>query len=98
MSPAFRLSAGSGGLEWPQVLALLAREARTPMGRELATATLPFTDPGAIRRALAETRQAPGRDGPDRRAALGGHPGRAAHARARARARARWPRARSWPR
>ena len=58
MSPAFRLSAGSGGLEWPQVLALLAREARTPMGRELATATLPFTDPGAIRRALGETGQA----------------------------------------
>jgi DNA mismatch repair protein MutS2 len=58
MSPAFRLSAGSGGLEWPQVLALLAHEARTPMGRELASATLPFTDPGAIRRALGETRQA----------------------------------------
>jgi DNA mismatch repair protein MutS2 len=58
MSPAFRLSVGSGGLEWPQVLALLAREARTPMGRELATATLPFTDPGAIRHALGETRQA----------------------------------------
>ena len=58
MSPAFRLSAGSGGLEWPQVLALLARETRTPMGRELATATLPFTDPDAIRRALGETRQA----------------------------------------
>ena len=58
MTPAFRLSAGSGGLEWSQVLALLAREARTPMGRELATATLPFTDPGAIRRALGETRQA----------------------------------------
>ncbi len=58
MSPAFRLSAGGGGLEWPQVLALLAREARTPMGRELALATLPFTDPGAIRRALGETGQA----------------------------------------
>jgi DNA mismatch repair protein MutS2 len=58
MSSAFRLSAGSGGLEWPQVLALLAREARTPMGRELAITTLPFTDPGAIRRALDETRQA----------------------------------------
>jgi DNA mismatch repair protein MutS2 len=58
MSPPFRLSAGSGGLEWPQVLALLAREARTPMGRELASATLPFTDPGAIRHALGETRQA----------------------------------------
>jgi DNA mismatch repair protein MutS2 len=58
MSPAFRFSAGSGGLEWPQVLALLAREARTPMGRELATDTRPFTDPDAIRRALGETRQA----------------------------------------
>jgi DNA mismatch repair protein MutS2 len=58
MSPAFRLSAGSGGLEWPQVLALLARETRTPMGRELATDTRPFTDPDAIRRALGETRQA----------------------------------------
>ncbi len=58
MTPAFRLSVGSGGLEWAQVLALLAREARTPMGRELAAATLPFTDPGAIRRALGETRQA----------------------------------------
>lgn len=58
MTGAFRLSAGSGGLEWAQVLALLAREARTPMGRELAAATLPFTDPGAIRRALGETGQA----------------------------------------
>jgi DNA mismatch repair protein MutS2 len=58
MTLAFRLSAGSGGLEWAQVLALLAREARTPMGRELATGTLPFTDPGAIRRALGETGQA----------------------------------------
>ena len=58
MSPAFRLSAGSGGLEWPQVLALLARETRTPMGRELATDTRPFTDPDVIRRALGETRQA----------------------------------------
>src|SRR5258708_19999914 len=56
--PAVRLSTGSGGLEWPQVLALLAREARTPMGRELATDTRPFTDPDAIRRALGETRQA----------------------------------------
>ncbi|MGH7301072.1 MAG: hypothetical protein ACREJE_11725, partial [Candidatus Rokuibacteriota bacterium] len=55
---AFRLSAGSSGLEWPQVLALLAREARTPMGRELAAATLPSTDPAVIRRALAETGQA----------------------------------------
>ena len=56
--PAFRLSAGVGGLEWPQVLALLAREARTPMGRELALGTMPSAEPAAIRRALGETRQA----------------------------------------
>jgi DNA mismatch repair protein MutS2 len=60
---AVRLSTGSGGLEWPEVLALLAREARTAMGRELAHAAAPLTDPDAIRRALQETAQA--------RAALG---------------------------
>jgi DNA mismatch repair protein MutS2 len=58
-----RLSTKSGGLEWPEVLALLAREARTPMGGELALETTPFVDPPAIRRALGETGQA--------RAALG---------------------------
>ena len=60
---AVRLSTGSGGLEWPEVLALLAREARTAMGRELAQAAPPLTDRDAIRRALEETAQA--------RAALG---------------------------
>lgn len=60
---SLRLSTKSGGLEWPDVLALLAREARTPMGRELALETAPFVDPPAIRRALGETGQA--------RAALG---------------------------
>jgi DNA mismatch repair protein MutS2 len=60
---AMRLSTGSGGLEWPEVLGLLAREGRTPMGREQALAAAPLTDPDAIRRALAETGQA--------RAALG---------------------------
>jgi DNA mismatch repair protein MutS2 len=54
----FRLSAGSGGLEWPEVLALLAREARTAMGRERALETAPSADPTVIRRALDETRQA----------------------------------------
>ncbi|HSE03733.1 MAG TPA: endonuclease MutS2 [Methylomirabilota bacterium] len=58
MTTGFRLFAGSGGLEWPPVLALLAREARTPMGRELAAAARPSTDLAAIRRALDETRQA----------------------------------------
>jgi len=60
---AIRLSTGSGGLEWPEVLDLLAREARTPMGRERARAAAPRTDLGRIRAALAETGQA--------RAALG---------------------------
>jgi DNA mismatch repair protein MutS2 len=60
---AMRLSMRSGGLEWPEVLALLAREARTPMGRELALETTPVVDPPTIRRALGETGQA--------RAALG---------------------------
>jgi DNA mismatch repair protein MutS2 len=58
-----RLSTGSGGLEWPEVLALLAREGRTPMGRELVEATMPLAEPDAVRRALRETAQA--------RAALG---------------------------
>src|SRR5712671_3686988 len=60
---AVRLSTGTGGLEWPEVLALLAREARTPMGREEAQAATPLADPDAVRRALGETAQA--------RAALG---------------------------
>ncbi len=66
MSPgphAIRLSTGSGGLEWPEVLDLLAREARTPMGRELAHAATARTDLAGIRAALAETAEA--------RAALG---------------------------
>jgi DNA mismatch repair protein MutS2 len=60
---AVRISTGSGGLEWPEVLALLAREARTPMGREEAQAATPLADGDAIRRILGETTQA--------RAALG---------------------------
>src|SRR5689334_12892670 len=60
---AVRISTGSGGLEWPEVLALLAREARTPMGREEAEAATPQADGDAIRRTLGETTQA--------RAALG---------------------------
>lgn len=60
---AIRLATGAGGLEWPEVLDLLAREARTPMGRELARAATPRTDLTGIRAALAETAQA--------RAALG---------------------------
>ena len=60
---AIRLATGAGGLEWPEVLDLLAREARTPMGRELARAATPRTHLTGIRAALAETAQA--------RAALG---------------------------
>ena len=61
--PTLHLAAGSGGLEWAEVLGLLAREARTPMGRERALDTRPVTDLGAIRQRLGETAQA--------RAALG---------------------------
>jgi DNA mismatch repair protein MutS2 len=53
-----RISTGSGGLEWPEVLALLAREARTPMGHEEAEAAAPLADGDAIRRTLGETTQA----------------------------------------
>src|SRR5258708_18018631 len=56
--PGVRLSPGRGGFEWPEVLALLAREARTPMGREEALAAVPLADPDAVRRALGETTQA----------------------------------------
>lgn len=44
-------------MEWGHVRALLAREARTPMGRERALSLEPLTDPGAVRQALSETRQ-----------------------------------------
>jgi DNA mismatch repair protein MutS2 len=60
---ALRLSTGSGGLEWIEVLDLLARETRTAMGRERALETTPVTDLAAIRHGLGETAQA--------RAALG---------------------------
>src|ERR1700730_2296560 len=61
--PAVRRSTGSGGLDWRELLPLLAREARTRMGREEALAAIPLADPDAVRRALGETAQA--------RAALG---------------------------
>ena len=57
-SPALGLSAGSGGLEWAQVLDLLAREARTAMGRERALEVTPVTDLATIRQRLGETAQA----------------------------------------
>jgi DNA mismatch repair protein MutS2 len=60
---ALRRSTGSAGLEWIEVLGLLARETRTPMGHERALETTPVTDLAAIRQRLAETAQA--------RAALG---------------------------
>jgi len=53
-----RLMAGAGAVEWTSVLALLARDTVTPMGRELALALTPSHDLEAIRRALADTRQA----------------------------------------
>ena len=59
------MTASAAALEWTEVRVLLAREARTPMGRERALATTPFTDAAAIRQALGETGQA--------RAAIGQH-------------------------
>ena len=50
------------------------------------TATLPLTDPGRDPARARRDPPGPGRAGPDRRAALGGHPRRAADARGRARA------------
>ena len=45
------------GVEWDEVRALLAREADTAMGQELALTLEPRTDPDAARLALAETRE-----------------------------------------
>src|SRR2546428_705726 len=44
--------------EWNSVRALLAHEAQTEMGRELAATAEPLTDPHAVRAELEETRQA----------------------------------------
>lgn len=49
---------GCRGVEWDQVLALLATETSTAMGRERALELEPWTDPGSVRHALEETRQA----------------------------------------
>jgi DNA mismatch repair protein MutS2 len=57
-STPFRLSAGSGGIEWSEVRALLAREARTPMGRESALTMAPSAHLDQIRQSLGETAQA----------------------------------------
>ncbi len=46
------------GIEWDQVLALLAGETGTPMGRERALALEPWTDATLIRKALGETAEA----------------------------------------
>src|ERR1700675_80131 len=48
-----RIAAGDGGVEWAQVRALLARDTRTPMGRERALGLLPTQDLEAITHALA---------------------------------------------
>ncbi|MGH7392367.1 MAG: endonuclease MutS2, partial [Candidatus Rokuibacteriota bacterium] len=46
------------GIEWDAVRALLARETRTPMGRDAAVAAEPLTDLASIRSAVDATRQA----------------------------------------
>jgi DNA mismatch repair protein MutS2 len=45
------------GIEWDAVRTLLAREARTAIGREQAISVEPLTDPAAIRAVLDETTQ-----------------------------------------
>ncbi len=52
-----RLVAGGAGVEWAQVLGLLARDTHTPMGREQALGLSPSRDLGAITQALGETSQ-----------------------------------------
>jgi DNA mismatch repair protein MutS2 len=55
------------GIEWDAVRALLAREARTDVGRQRALEAEPLVDPPAIRSALQETseaRRALGDNGP----------------------------------
>src|SRR5262245_43967543 len=52
-----RLVAGGVGVEWDQVLGLLARDAHTPMGRERALGLRPSRDLAAITQALGETSQ-----------------------------------------
>jgi DNA mismatch repair protein MutS2 len=46
------------GIEWDALLAVLARETRTPMGRDRALGALPLTDATSIRRAIALTGEA----------------------------------------
>ena len=53
-----RLVARDGGLEWTAVRDLVARETRTPMGRELAVELMPSADLSTVREALGATRQA----------------------------------------
>ncbi len=52
-----RLVAGGGGVEWGQVLAVLARDAETPIGRELALGLRPSRHLRAIEWSLRETRE-----------------------------------------
>src|SRR5262245_64642187 len=53
-----RLVASGGGVEWGEVLAVLARHAETPIGRELATGLRPARRLRAIEASLRETREA----------------------------------------
>ena len=53
-----RLVATGGGVEWGEVLALLARHAETPIGRELATGLRPSRRLRVIEASLRETGEA----------------------------------------
>ncbi len=46
------------GTEWDAVRSLLAKEARTTMGREAALNAAPLTDPAAVQSAIALTAEA----------------------------------------
>ena len=84
-----RIAAGDGGVEWAQVRALLARDARTPMGRERALGLLPTQDPGGDHARARRDSTGPGRARARRPTSLGDHSRRAADPRRGAGARRR---------
>jgi len=57
-APEARIVASGGGVEWAAIQGLLARDTRTPLGREQALALRPSRRLPAIAASLAETRQA----------------------------------------
>src|SRR5262245_65195451 len=56
-SPHVRLVVGGAGVEWDQVLTLLARETHTPMGREAARRVRPSPQIDTVAQSLRDTGQ-----------------------------------------